>query len=243
MAVDAALVESVHAGAPPALRFYRWAPACLSLGRNQPAAGAYDLRTLRERGWDVVRRPTGGRAVLHDRELTYSVIVPEGLLGGPRAAYALISRALVRGLRTLGADAALQPRHGRAASPPSLEACFREAAEGEVVVGGRKLVGSAQRREDGVILQHGSLLLESDQSEVAALVTAAGGSAPDASAATLREALGTLPSWDELVGALAAAWADEVGRAAEPSALSAAERARATELEVAFLDPAWTWRR
>ncbi|HEX5725859.1 MAG TPA: hypothetical protein VFX98_10370, partial [Longimicrobiaceae bacterium] len=94
MAVDEALAETVREGDPPVLRFYRWEPACLSLGRNQPARGRYDLDALRRRGLDVVRRPTGGRAVLHHRELTYSVAVADGALGTPRQAYAAVNRAL-----------------------------------------------------------------------------------------------------------------------------------------------------
>ncbi len=109
MAADEALAASVAGGGPPVLRVYRWSPACLSLGRNQPARGRYDVRALAERGIDVVRRPTGGRAVLHHRELTYAVAAPEALLGGPRRAYAAINAALVAGLRTLGVDATQQP--------------------------------------------------------------------------------------------------------------------------------------
>jgi lipoate-protein ligase A len=170
MALDEALAASVRAGAPPVLRLYRWAPACLSLGRHQPARGRYDQAALRERGLDVVRRPTGGRAVLHDRELTYSVAVPDGVLGTPREAYAAVNRALVAGLRLLGVPARLQPTTGRRAPVPSLAPCFQEPVEGEVVAAGRKLVGSAQRRDRGVILQHGSLLLENDQREVRGLL-------------------------------------------------------------------------
>lgn len=243
MAVDAALMESVRAGARPALRFYRWAPACLSLGRNQPARGRYDLDTLRARGLDVVRRPTGGRAVLHDRELTYAVVAPDRLLGGARESYAAVNRALMRGLRRLGAAAALQPRGGRRAAAPSLAPCFREPAEGEVVVGGRKLVGSAQYRERGVILQHGSLLLDGDQAQVAALLLAPGPPAADGDApATLRDALGSLPTWEALTAALAAGWAEETGAEPEPDGLSAGERRRAGALAGHFRDPEWTWR-
>src|SRR3954451_18997918 len=88
MAVDEALAASVADGGVPVLRFYRWEPACLSLGRNQPARGRYDLAALAAAGVDVVRRPTGGRAVLHRRELTYSAAAPVALLGPPRHAYA-----------------------------------------------------------------------------------------------------------------------------------------------------------
>src|SRR5215213_2662474 len=90
MAVDEALAESVRRGGAPVLRVYRWSPPCLSLGRNQPARGRYRLDALAARGIDVVRRPTGGRAVLHDRELTYAAALPEALFGGPRPAYAAV---------------------------------------------------------------------------------------------------------------------------------------------------------
>ncbi|HEX8359088.1 MAG TPA: lipoate--protein ligase family protein, partial [Longimicrobium sp.] len=170
MALDEALAESVAEGGAPVLRFYRWSPPCLSLGRNQPAAGMYDLEAIRERGWDVVRRPTGGRAVLHHRELTYCVALPDTLLGSPREAYTAINRAIVAGLRRLGVDAAVQGDTGRRAPVPSLAPCFAEPVQGEVVAGGRKLVGSAQRRMGSVLLQHGSLPLEDDQGAVAALL-------------------------------------------------------------------------
>jgi len=243
MAVDAALMESVRAGAPPALRFYRWNPPCLSLGRNQPAAGRYDLDALRARGVDVVRRPTGGRAVLHDRELTYSVVVEEGVLGGPRECYAAVNRALVAGLRRLGVEAALQPRTGARAPVPSLAPCFKEPAEGEVVAGGRKLVGSAQWREGGVVLQHGSLLLEGSQDEVRAWTR--GGPAADRgeAPATLAELCGTLPTWERLTGALTAGWEEVTGSVLRAAELTSVERSAAGRSAARFADPAWTWHR
>jgi lipoyl(octanoyl) transferase len=243
MALDAALMDSVRAGGAPVLRFYRWSPCCLSLGRNQPARERYDLEALRARGFEVVRRPTGGRAVLHDRELTYSVILPDSLLGGPRRSYATINRALVRGLRRLGVAAELQPR-GRRAAVPSLLPCFREPAEGEVVVGGRKLVGSAQFRERHVLLQHGSLLLENDQATVGGLLREPSAAEPpdDASPATLRELLGAPPSWKTLTRALAKGWTEELRVRLLPAEPSPQEEARATELAVHYADPAWTWR-
>jgi lipoyl(octanoyl) transferase len=243
MALDAALMDSVRAGAAPVLRFYRWDPACLSLGRNQPARGCYDLEAIRDRGLDVVRRPTGGRAVLHRRELTYAAILPDRLLGGPRQSYATVNRALARGLRLLGVEAALQPR-GRKGSPvPSLTPCFQEPAEGEVVVHGRKLVGSAQYRERGVILQHGSLLLEDDQGEIGPLLREPAG--PDSAwerPATLCEVLDPLPSWAELARALADGWDQELNAGLEPTPPTAPEQRRAAILNGHYEDPAWTWR-
>jgi lipoate-protein ligase A len=240
MALDEALAESVREGGAPVLRFYRWSPPCLSLGRNQPADGRYDPEALRARGLDVVRRPTGGRAVLHDRELTYSVAVPDGVLGPPRAAYSAVNRALVAGLRRLGVDASTQGETGRRAPLPSLAPCFAEPVEGEVVAGGRKLVGSAQRRLDGVILQHGSLPVEDDQSTVADLLREpAGADAP----AALAPLLGRAPEWSELVEALAAGWREALGVALARGDPTGAERGRAGVLRRHYASPAWTWHR
>jgi len=241
MGVDEALAASVAEGGAPVLRFYRWSPACLSLGRNQPARGRYDLDALAARGVDVVRRPTGGRAVLHDRELTYSVAAPEALLGGPRRAYHAINRALVAGLRRLGAAAALQPSTETRAPAPSLAPCFDQPVEGEVVAGGRKLVGSAQRRLGSVILQHGSLPIEDDQSAVASFLIDPAGREDAEPPATLAQVLGRVPAWDELTAALAAGWQETFGAPAAPDALAAAERACAEAAARRYAGAAWTW--
>jgi lipoyl(octanoyl) transferase len=213
MAVDHALLESVQAGGAPVLRLYRWDPACLSFGRNQHVAGLYDPAELRAAGIDVVRRPTGGLAVLHDCELTYCVLAPIALFGGPRAAYTAINRSLVAALRSMGiaadlAGAATRPRDPRrdAAQP-----CFQAPAPGEVVAAGRKLIGSAQRCEGRTLLQHGSILVDGSQRAVAALLHAApagavvspgaaavsaaggGGAAPTAADAAARPLPGGVP--------------------------------------------------
>lgn len=249
MGVDEALAASVAAGGAPVLRFYRWSPASLSLGRNQPARGRYDLLALAGRGIDVVRRPTGGRAVLHARELTYSVAVPAALLGGPRTAYAAVNRALVAGLRRLGIAATLQPASPVRAPVPSLAPCFAEPVEGEVVACGRKLVGSAQRAIGEVILQHGSLPIHDDQSAVAALVVSSA-EAPDAAEladagppATLVSVLGREPGWDELTAALAAGWGEALGVTLWRDVLTPDERARAADAARRYADAAWTWHR
>ena len=245
MAVDVALMESVRAGSPPILRFYRWSPPCLSLGRNQPAQGRYDTAALRERGWEAVRRPTGGRAVLHDRELTYSAVVWENRLGGPRATYSAINEALVAGLQRLGVRAELQPRGSVRAPVPSLDPCFGEPVEGEVVAGGRKLVGSAQMRERGILLQHGSLLLADDQAPVHELLRRSepgAAAAADEAPACLADFLTPLPTWSTLVQALVGGWNERFGASVQTDELSAAER-QGAELHAAhFADPGWTWR-
>lgn len=242
MALDEALMESVRAGAPPVLRFYRWSPACLSLGRNQPAAGHYDAAAIAERGIDVVRRLTGGRAVLHDRELTYSVVMPDRALGSARAAYTLINAALVAGLGRLGLAVALQPPSTEHAPAPSLAPCFRDPAEGEIVLAGRKLVGSAQVRMDGVILQHGSLLFRDDQSEVAGLVSG-GDTVGEERPATLADHLDPLPAWSRIVEALTAGWRETISRRLVESAPTPTELESARRIAARYSDPRWTWRR
>jgi lipoyl(octanoyl) transferase len=253
MATDSALLASVRAGAPPVLRLYRWAPACLSFGRNQPAHGLYDRARARALGIDFVRRPTGGLAVLHDAELTYAVVVPAGVLGGPRDTYCEISRALSAGLRRLGAPVGLA---GPSAAPPlaaGAPPCFAAAAAGEVVAGDRKLVGSAQRMEGRTLLQHGSILLHGDQRRLTGLRTAehpgaaaagegalpAGGPAH----ATLADVLGRVPAWEELVAAVTTAFAAHTGIPLAPARLAHAERASVRALTEQFDDDAWTWRR
>jgi len=242
MAVDDALAESVRQGGPPVLRVYRWSPPCLSLGRNQPSDG-YDRDEIRRRGMDVVRRPTGGRAVLHHRELTYSVAARDDALGTLRQAYTAINRALVAGLRALGVDARLQPAGPERAPLPSLAPCFEQPVEGEVTAGGRKLVGSAQRREAGVMLQHGSLPLHDDQSAVPGLMLPGAAVIAADPPATLAGLLGREPGWDEMVDALARGWAEALGAVLEPGDLTGDEAARAMARRARYEDPAWTWHR
>lgn len=236
MAVDRALLESVRDGAPPALRFYRWRPPCLSFGRNQPARGRYNLSAIETRGIDIVRRPTGGRAVLHDHELTYAVAVPLGTLGSARESYDRIHRALVAGLRRLGVGAIVAGDEGGGRTIEGV--CFQDAAPGEVVAGGRKLVGSAVRVQRPGLLQHGSLLLGGDQSLAAEV-----GAEPSAEPATLAALLDDVPAWPRLVSALRAGFRATLGIRFAHQDLSRTERARSEELAERFRSTAWTWRR
>jgi len=259
MAIDQALLESVAAGAMPVLRFYGWRPPCVSLGRNQPSRDAYDPGAAASAGVDIVRRPTGGGAVLHDRELTYSIAVPVGLLGGPRETYVRVHQALAAGLRILGIDAQVAPHVPRhRMTSPSHGVCFQAAAPGEILANGRKLVGSAQRCESRVILQHGSLLLDGSQDAVAHVLGvrragAQGGSPPVAAAGvalapastetTVASLLGSIPPWGELVSALRTGFEGALGVRLMAAALSDTESHRARELEARFRSEAWTWRR
>jgi lipoyl(octanoyl) transferase len=246
MAVDAALFEAVQRGAAPVLRFYLWQPACLSLGRNQPARDSYDPAIAAAAGVDIVRRPTGGLAVLHDAELTYAVIAPVAVIGRPRAAYARINLLLADALRRLGvaaAPAAAGAAAGRLDGVPP--PCFDVPAQGELVAGGGKLVGSAQRVERGALLQHGSILLDGSQLRVRSFErrTAPATTATGAGGTTLRALLGRAPAPDEVAAAAAAAFGAARGIALAPGTLDPRERSRARELEQDFRSASWTWRR
>ena len=170
MAVDETLLESQAEGeSPPTLRFYQWRPAALTIGYFQSFEREIDTDGCKKLGVDWVRRPTGGRAVLHDDELTYSVVISEDLLpGSVMQTYSALSEALTAGLRILGIDAQLAG--GRAPTRQSREsssaACFDTPTTNEVAVDGRKMIGSAQVRKRGVILQHGSVPLTLDRQKV-----------------------------------------------------------------------------
>jgi lipoate-protein ligase A len=155
MAADEALLDQVAAGAPPALRLYRWASPALSLGRFQPDDDV-DTDACTRLGVEVVRRPTGGQGLLHGSDLTYAVAMPrpDGAAGGVDAVYTMLAGALIAGLASVGVDAAIA-RHDGPAGP----VCFAGQQGADLRVGDRKVCGSAQVRRHGAVLQHGSILL------------------------------------------------------------------------------------
>ena len=165
MAIDEALLLTMaHTAQPqPVLRFYGWSPATLSLGYAQSYHKEVDEEACLAEGIEIVRRPTGGRAVLHQYELTYSVIAPEHdphVSGTVIESYLKISQALLKGLKALGVPAEMIACGGL--NGASSSACFDAPSWYELVVDGRKLVGSAQVRKEGMLLQHGSILLHFD---------------------------------------------------------------------------------
>lgn len=164
MAMDQALAESCAAGdSLPTLRFYRWDPPAVSLGRHQPLSDV-NIDAVAANGYDLVRRPTGGRAILHTDELTYSVCAPADesrVQGSVMDAYLRLSNALLAGLHSLGLNADKAGSDVRAGSQVSA-ACFEVPSAYEITAGGRKLLGSAQSRRAGYVLQHGSLPLVGD---------------------------------------------------------------------------------
>ncbi len=234
MARDQALAERLKPGTG-SVRFYGWTPPALSLGRNEPVADAYRQFLSARPEIDLVRRPTGGRAVLHDRELTYSVVVPVRAFGGPRRAYRRINDGLVAGLIRMGVRA--RTASGRAL-PPGAGPCFLEPAEGEVMVAGRKVIGSAQVRIGSALLQHGSLLLETDQSALFSNWQPNG-----ARPITLAEITGKAPEWTHLVDALTVGLQRAFGGRWSRNRMTKHERTLADKLEIRYRSSAWTWRR
>jgi len=240
MALDEALLESAEAEGRCTLRLYAWDPPTISFGRHEPALRRYDRAAIAARGLATVRRPTGGRAVWHHREVTYSVTAPTAAFGSLRASYHAIHAMLAAALQRLGAGVMLAA--DRPAAGVGAGACFASAAGGEVMaMGGGKVVGSAQVRAGGAFLQHGSILLVAEQ-DVVAGVTLGDADPPSATGiAELVEA--RLASWDAVADAVAA----EAGRRWQvPAALAAPGqplRERAVALAGRYADEEWTWRR
>ena len=182
MAVDEELLARAQAGEQvPVLRFYTWDPAAVSIGRFQKIEEAVNADACKRRGFDIVRRITGGRAVLHYRELTYSVIArtddpffPANVLG----TYKLIAAGLLQGIRKLGIPAEMVSRSNRYSALVKKNAkdpaCFSSPSWYEILVHGRKIIGSAQRRLSGAFLQHGSILMDYDPALEAEVIPGGG---------------------------------------------------------------------
>jgi lipoate-protein ligase A len=267
MAVDEALLESVIRGGQPALRFYTWLPATLSLGVNQPV-GEIDAVACGERSIGLVRRITGGRAVLHQHELTYSVVAPESdsrVSGGVLESYRKISVALVEGLRSLGADVKLSPYNReliaslrrRTTDDRRQETesghgavCFDAASAYELTANGKKLVGSAQARRGGAILQHGSILLDVDWEAWASVFSYASEAGRQRALqklpmrmTSLKQELGRDISLVEVASALKMAFERALGVSLEVGGLTEEERAVAERLAgEKYSSQAWTAR-
>lgn len=251
MAVDEALLRAAGAGeAPPTLRLYDWQPPTLSLGFGQPLRDVDEGR-LAGHGWGLVRRLTGGRAILHIDELTYSITLP---LGHPLArgsvveSYRRISAALGEAARAVGALAQAERAAERGAGSA---VCFETPSHYELTVNGRKLAGSAQARRFDGMLQHGALPLSGDVGRIVDALAfaddatrAAARSRVAARTMTLSAAAGRHISRDEAAAALAEAVTTVFGVRLERGELTAAERVRADQLEAGVYGAReWTARR
>lgn len=247
----------------PVLRLYRWRIPCLSVGYFQSALRDIDLDRCRSLGIDVVRRLTGGRAILHQEELTYSLVASQTdpvFAGGVLESYARVSQGLMSGLRRLGVVAqALGPWRG--AGEERSPACFDAISGYEIAVEGRKLVGSAQVRRGGVVLQQGSILLRVDAealfrlfcySEEAGRRSALEGfrrkvtslaemsKTPAPRKSGLGTELGEPPSLPRLTAALRHGFAEALGLELLPSRVSLEERALARRLaREKYGNPGW----
>jgi lipoate-protein ligase A len=239
MAIDLTLLDRAEQLAESWLRLYQWDPHCLSFGRHEPATRRYDVERIRALELETVRRPTGGRAVWHGRELTYAVAAPASRFGSLPAAYLELHTMLVEALSQLGADASLAPP--RPAAPVDAGACFSQPAGGEVMVAGKKVVGSAQLRRGAAWLQHGSILLEDDQRMVLGLTLgSAGGEALTSPLAMLLDRpVGTVEVGEAIARVAAARWPGIWERLPRPTPILDA----ATRYFPQFQSPAWTWAR
>ncbi|MFJ7826766.1 biotin/lipoate A/B protein ligase family protein [Psychrobacillus sp. NPDC096623] len=174
MAMDEALLDWHSEGLiPPVIRFYEWNPATLSIGYFQSVEKEIDMEAVKSLGLGFVRRPTGGRGVLHEHELTYSVIVTESYPSMPATvteAYRVISEGLLLGFQNLGLDAYFSVPNSdeqkENLKKPKSAVCFDTPSWYELVVEGKKVAGSAQTRQKGVILQHGAILLDLDEDKL-----------------------------------------------------------------------------
>ena len=212
MAVDCAVAEAVgHSEHPPTLRLYGWHPICLSLGYGQRIADA-DMAALKGRGWDMVRRPSGGKAILHGDELTYSLSLPlshELARGDVVASYRRISKGLLAALEILGLPARAEPKDADGNAAQTGPVCFVVHSQYEIQVNSRKLIGSAQVRRSGAVLQHGTLPLHGDIGRICDALAFDNDEERESErrmalerATTLCESLGRKVSWNEAAAAI-----------------------------------------
>jgi lipoyl(octanoyl) transferase len=251
MAVDEAILEAIGDGRVPAtLRLYAWVPPCLSLGYAQPFQEV-DLNALQEHGWDIVRRPTGGRAILHTDELTYSVTGPPDearLSGSLLQSYHVLSDALLDALHRLGTQAQASPE---AVVLPGISnqgpVCFEVPSNYEITVDGKKLVGSAQARRKEGVLQHGSLPLEGDLGRITQVLKFADEHARQSAAdriwqraTTVERALGRRVEWQEAALAFKEAFEGTLNLELLPGELTQNEIQAAERLvQDKYSHPAW----
>jgi lipoate-protein ligase A len=251
MAVDEAILNSVvDVISRPTLRFYAWSPPCLSLGRSQGLAEV-DLAACRAAGVDVVRRPTGGRAILHTDELTYSVSLLHTDVrakGGIVEGYRRLSEGLLAGLHSLGVDAT-QAAGQRMPGGETTAVCFETPSDYEITVAGRKLVGSAQWRARGGVLQHGTLPLCGDLARIVDYLAFSDDERTGqrrrlhSKALTMEEAIGVVLPFDRVAQALAEGFARILNLTLVPGELAAQERAQSAEIrDKVYSHPDWTAR-
>ncbi|MBP2652374.1 MAG: biotin/lipoate protein ligase [Firmicutes bacterium] len=257
MAIDEAIMLSHSRGeVPPTIRFYRWSPPAVSLGYFQKAEVEIDFDECRRRGIDVIRRLTGGRAVLHDTEITYSLVISENYPGIPSTitgSYRYFSAGLVTGLEKLGIKAQMSlPRsaYSRIDQRKKLAsaACFDSPSSYEITYAGRKFVGSAQVRKQAVILQHGSVLLSFSPEKLAAVLKLPTRDRRELMVSTLNDSvtsvekiLGGKINWEEVRTALLMGVCETLEVTASNGCLTSEEQIVSQQLaNDKYRNPAWT---
>ena len=251
MAVDEAILSAVSTGqSPSTLRFYSWNPICLSIGRSQQVSDV-DLERLGERGFDIVRRPTGGRSILHCEEFTYSICMSKQdpiAIGGVLSTYRRISNGILASLKSLGVvvDNQIESSSNELSGP----VCFEYRSHYEISVNGRKLLGSAQMRNDGGVRQHGSLPLDGDIANICDVLNfSSENDRQDASmrvrnqATTLTDVLDHEVSWKQITNAFMYGFSDALDLQFSFDSLTQSELQHAEFLQSnKYANLAWTHR-
>ncbi len=253
MAVDESILEHIQRGeSQPTLRLYSWKPACLSLGHAQSFLDV-DMERLKSRGWEVVRRLTGGRAILHTDELTYSVTggTEEPVLaGGILESYNHLAQALIFAMRELGLPVEMKEQADQPAAKNLNPVCFETPSTYEITVNGKKLIGSAQARKKEGVLQHGSLPLTGDLTRICQALIFKDEAAREvaaqrllARATTIQSVIGVETDWETAAQSLVRGFESQLAIQFQNGVLSPSEEKRAAELvEQKYANPAWTER-
>jgi len=211
MALDEAIATCAGEGkSPPTLRLYQWNPGCLSLGRAQPFSDI-NLSGVKKNGWQIVRRPSGGRAILHIDELTYCFAASLDhplFLGGILESYQRIAKGLMNFLKLLGISADMNNISSSIINGEQNPICFEVPSQYEITWHGKKIIGSAQARKENQVLQHGSIPVFGDISRIVDGLNYSNEaekyeakSTMEKRAATLKEAAGRDLTWQELMDA------------------------------------------
>ena len=253
MAIDSAILEAVMQNhVPPTLRLYSWYPPALSIGHAQPISEV-NIDFLKANDWDIVRRPTGGRAILHIDELTYSVCAPLNgthVRGGVIESYRQISQCLLRALELSGVEADAKPKADQDRSLSKDPVCFQYPSDYEITFKGKKIIGSAQARKTNGLLQHGAIPLFGDIARIISALTFDNEEVRNSAktrllsrATTLQFARNKIISWKELALAIVSAFEEILNIQFIRSSLSNNELSRAKMLqEEKYLNRSWTFR-
>ncbi len=253
MAVDEAILESVSVKTQlPTLRLYDWAPYTLSLGHAQPVSDV-DLASLKDHNWSLVRRPTGGRAILHADELTYSVCAPMDdpvLSGSVLESYQKISKALLSGLEHVGIQADSIQKKSEESDFVHDPVCFQFPSDYEITFKGKKLIGSAQARKKNGVLQHGAIPIFGDITRIIEVLNFSDSESKIKvknrllmRATTINDSLGKELSWFDLADAICEGFSDKLEIEFNRNSLSAQELKRATQIyQEKYANDSWTMR-